>query len=91
MPTDPDIEAGGYPALAALINSSPSHTFQIFRRFGSLNVRCLLYLQDEICELEAALNEYDSHQEKSTSRRHDQHPDRGNLIRHITGRLTEYS
>lgn len=82
---------GGYPELAALINSSPSHTFQLFRRFGTLNARCLLYLQEEICELESILAEYDASEHSSASRRYDQHPDRGKLISHITTKLSQYS
>ena len=83
--------AGGYPALAELINSSPSHTFQLFRRFGSLNARCLLYLQDELCELEETLQNFDNSQHDAGSRRYDQHPRRGDLIRHITTKIDEYS
>ena len=82
---------GGYPALAAFMNGSPSHTFQIYRRFGTLNARCLLYMQDELCELEGILCGYDATQHSSASRRYDQHPERGNLIAYITPKLAEYS
>jgi len=84
-------QPGGYPELAAFMNGSPSHTFQIYRRFGTLNARCLLYMQDELCELEGILCDYDATQHSSASRRYDQHPERGNLIAYITPKLAEYS
>ena len=81
----------GYPALSVFINSSPSHTFQLFRRFGDLNARCLLYLQDEIAELEDILKGYDREDHNSKSRRHDQHYDRGHILQVITEKLAFYS
>lgn len=87
----PHFENGGYRELSEFINGSPSHTFQIFRRFGTLNVRCLLYMQDELSELEAKLAEYDASEFGSLSRRYDQHPERGALINHITQKVREYS
>ena len=91
MPEQLSKAPGGYPKLAALMNSSPSDAYQICRRFGNLNSRCLLYLQDELSELESILQQYDSSEHQSTSRRYDQHPDRGNLIAHITTKITQYS
>src|SRR5579859_6245375 len=82
---------GGYPQLSAFVNSSPSHTFQLFRRFGMLNARCLLYLQDEICEMENELALIDASTYHSDTRRYDSHPTRHELIRQITAKITEYS
>ena len=45
---------GGYPKLADFL--SRYQGFAIFRRFGALNTRNLLYLQVEILELEIELN-----------------------------------
>jgi len=82
---------GGYPQLSAFVASSPSHTFQIFRRFGALNARCLLYLQDELCELEHDLEHMDTSEYDSGTRRFDQHPERAAKIKLITAKITEYS
>jgi hypothetical protein len=43
----------GYPRLACHMNAHPSSS--IFRRFGSLNYRNLLYLQAELAQLEEQL------------------------------------
>ncbi|MCJ1385585.1 hypothetical protein MMC17_008708 [Xylographa soralifera] len=45
---------GGYPKLADFLSRHKG--FAIFRRFGALNTRNLLYLQVEILELEIELN-----------------------------------
>ena len=45
----------GYPKLSKLMGSSPAVT--IFRRFSTLNIQNLLYLQAEINELEDEINE----------------------------------
>jgi hypothetical protein len=82
---------GGYAALSAFVNSSPSNTFQIFRRFGTLNARCLLYLQDELCQLEQELEVMDAMPHDCGTRRFEQHPDRATHIRKITAKITEYS
>jgi hypothetical protein len=87
----PGVTPGGYRALSAFVNSSQSHTFQIFRRFGDLNARCLLYLQDELCELESSLADMDKSQEGSETRRFDAHPERPALLQQITSKITEYS
>lgn len=51
-----------YSSLANFIDSDRDHTASIFRRFGRLTARNLLYLQSELLELEAkqsALDEGD--------------------------------
>jgi hypothetical protein len=82
---------GGYLALSAFVNISPSSTFQIFRRFGTLNARCLLYLQNELCQLEEQLEVMDVTPHDCGTRRFDQHPERAAHIRKITEKITEYS
>ncbi|KAL8657937.1 MAG: hypothetical protein Q9226_001432 [Calogaya cf. arnoldii] len=47
----------GYPKVAAFANADPS--FLIYRKFGWLHNRSLLYLQDEIVALEHKLNKLD--------------------------------
>jgi hypothetical protein len=83
--------AGGYPALSAFVSSSPSHTFQIFRRFGTLNARCLLYLQDELCQLEHELEVIDAMPHDCGTRRFEKHPERAAHIHKITEKIAEYS
>ena len=51
--------AKGYPSLAAFIASDKEKSTQIYRRFTRLGARNLLYLQDELAELEARLDEFD--------------------------------
>ncbi|KAI1207922.1 uncharacterized protein F4807DRAFT_170533 [Annulohypoxylon truncatum] len=55
----------GYELLASKLSISPAnqsgpHLRPIFRRFEMLNHRLLLYLQDEICELEEQLRRLDA-------------------------------
>ncbi|KAI1089242.1 hypothetical protein F5B19DRAFT_485340 [Rostrohypoxylon terebratum] len=55
----------GYELLASKLSISPAnqsgpHLRPIFRRFEMLNHRLLLYLQDEICELEEQLHRLDA-------------------------------
>ena len=45
----------GYEKLAALLSSS--HGLQIFRRFGALQTKNILYLQAELTALEAQLKD----------------------------------
>ena len=47
----------GYPKFAAYINSDPD--FRIYRRFGTLRNRVILYKQLELAELEQQLNALD--------------------------------
>ncbi|KAI9834099.1 MAG: hypothetical protein M1819_003384 [Sarea resinae] len=48
----------GHPSLSAFLASDPD--LQVYRRFDRLAARNLLYLQSEILELEAALDECDA-------------------------------
>lgn len=51
----------GYDTLAAAIDSRGDAFLKpIYRKFETLNNRILLYLQDEICELEGELRELDN-------------------------------
>jgi hypothetical protein len=49
--------ASGYPRLAAFVDSDPN--FMIYRRFGYLRTRLLLYHQDVLWEKERDLDELD--------------------------------
>ncbi|MCJ1234589.1 hypothetical protein MMC14_002550, partial [Varicellaria rhodocarpa] len=58
----------GYPKIAFLMSKSPE--FSIFRRYGALNAKNLLYLQAELKNLEAKLHDFETADESS------QHEDR---------------
>ena len=49
--------ARGYPLLAAFLDSNEN--FMIYRRFGFLHARLLLYKQDELRSMEEELNDMD--------------------------------
>lgn len=55
--TSVELYPKGYPRLAAYIDSDSDTA--LFRRFGILSARNLLYLQAELTELEARLNALD--------------------------------
>ncbi|KAL9119124.1 MAG: hypothetical protein Q9187_004320 [Circinaria calcarea] len=55
----------GYPRVAAFLDSDAS--FTIYRRFGFLHARLLLYKQDELRELEDELREMDKRDWKDDS------------------------
>ncbi|KAI4279624.1 MAG: hypothetical protein L6R38_004980 [Xanthoria sp. 2 TBL-2021] len=51
----------GYPQLASTISSQPDSVLKpVYRKFETLNNRILLYLQDEISELESDINGLDA-------------------------------
>jgi hypothetical protein len=54
---------GGWPQLAAFINSADDLT--MFRRFGRAHCRILLHLEAEITILERKLDALDTHDAKS--------------------------
>ena len=53
----PPVRLNGFPSLAHFIGGDSSEA--IFRRFGDLSARNLLYLQSELHQLQAELREYD--------------------------------
>ncbi|KAF2640119.1 hypothetical protein P280DRAFT_498897 [Massarina eburnea CBS 473.64] len=57
----------GYPNLAAFLDSDES--FMVYRRFGFIQARLLLEKQDELRELEEALDRLDKKEEKADFRR----------------------
>jgi len=63
VPTDqPKSNVAGYELLASKLSSIPRGTdtlIPIYRKFETLNNRILLYLQDEICEIEEDLRKLD--------------------------------
>ncbi|KAK4185318.1 hypothetical protein QBC35DRAFT_454390 [Podospora australis] len=83
-------DRGGYAELSWFMNSSPDQNFNLIRRFGRLNTRCILYLQDELTEMEAALDEMDK-EYGSVTRRYDQHPDRPALINLVQDKIQTYN
>lgn len=87
----------GYPSLSDFIGSDA--VFFIFRRFNALAARNLLYMQDELCELEEKLriiDEADFHTRTSNSRwglgsrRHDTNTERRLIMKDIESRLKAY-
>lgn len=81
----------GYPSLTAFMNLEPK--FDMFRRFGRLRIRALLYKQDELVELEEQLELVDSRdrvQLHLSSRRHDRNKARKDLLDQIDKKLAEY-
>lgn len=48
----------GYRAYSSFLASDDN--FLVFRRFGNLNARVLLFLQDQICRFEERLEELDA-------------------------------
>ncbi|KAF1353285.1 hypothetical protein BDV97DRAFT_111825 [Delphinella strobiligena] len=74
----------GYPRLAAFVNSDKD--FVVFRGFGELQARILLYKQDEIVLLEERLHSVDSNETSAynlNARRHDQNVERRDLVSEI--------
>lgn len=63
IPTDlPKSNIAGYELLASKLSSNPrgkDTLIPIYRKFETLNNRILLYLQDEICEIEEDLRKLD--------------------------------
>ncbi|KAI4104672.1 MAG: hypothetical protein LQ339_003750 [Xanthoria mediterranea] len=86
----------GYPKIAALANADPS--FLIYRKFGWLHNRLLLYLQDELVALEYKLNKLDrntfanDNDVKLKSRREDYNNPglRRDTVKQIAEKLKEY-
>ncbi|KAL8769160.1 MAG: hypothetical protein Q9209_004794 [Squamulea sp. 1 TL-2023] len=86
----------GYPKVAAFANADPS--FLIYRKFGWLHNRLLLYLQDELATLEIKLDKLDQrtfvheNDKKLKSRRQDfGSPSlRRNVVKQIAEKLKEY-
>ncbi|KAL8807456.1 MAG: hypothetical protein Q9223_001242 [Gallowayella weberi] len=86
----------GYPKVAAFENADPS--FLIYRKFGWLHNRLLLYLQDELAELEYKLDKLDKEtfsdddDIKLSSRRDDWtgRSLRRDLVKQIAQKLEEY-
>ena len=89
-----DDYAEGYGKLAAFIDCDPN--FRIYRKFGWLHSRVLLYIQDELRELEEELEDIDAWEAKSGNdlklrcRRADDNTERLELIAKIKEKLDEY-
>jgi len=67
-PKDPlDDLVTGYPKLAGHMELEPEAA--IFRRFGALNARNLLYLQCELCSLEKRLRQIEREDNRKSGRK----------------------
>lgn len=86
----------GYRGYSEFISSDKSAL--IFRRFGTLNARVLLLLQDQISQLETKLKALDTQHSKKSARdihngsfRMEEVPQRTELLLEIHGKLKEYN
>jgi hypothetical protein len=86
----------GYRGFSAFIASD--NDFLIFRRFGSLNARLLLYLQDQIAVLEEKLGKLEEHHMSDEAKnihhgsfRQEELPERTELLEAIDKKVREYS
>ncbi|KAL8866872.1 MAG: hypothetical protein Q9198_008727 [Flavoplaca austrocitrina] len=58
---EPYAKKAGYPQIASAISSQPDSVLKpVYRKFETLNNRILLYLQDEISELESDIHGLDA-------------------------------
>ena len=85
----------GYPALSEWMASS--NDFYVLRKFATVSARTLLYLQDEIAQLEKELGQLDEQTRMeemgkgmSGSFKRDRHNRRGEIMRQMPGRLNTY-
>jgi hypothetical protein len=94
---DSELVPRGYPALAAFMGSD--NDFFVFRKFNNLAARGLLYLQDELIELEEKLDLLDIEESRAGSqasllnlhsRRQDRNQTRKELMQLITNKLQVY-
>lgn len=86
----------GYKGYSEFISSDKNAL--IFRRFGTLNARVLLLLQDQITQLEARLNRLDAQHSKKSAKdihngsfRQEEVPERTEILLQIHEKLKEYS
>jgi hypothetical protein len=91
------LNVGGYSALASFMSSD--RIFNIFRRFDSLAIRNILYLQDELSEIEeriASLDEADSTDGSHSalvslsSRRHDANDNRKTVMAELKVKIIDF-
>jgi hypothetical protein len=97
-PVEPRNPTGGYASLSSFMASDK--VFAIFRRFDVIAIRSLLYLQDELVELEESLHELDQADMNDGtpfdlwrlhSRRGDNNSERNEILVEIREKLKEYS
>lgn len=86
----------GYHGYSTFLSSDDD--FCNFRRFDKLNIRTILFLQDEISQLEERLDDIDTKYSKreapdqnNGSFRKDTVQERADLLSQIRDRLEEYS
>lgn len=78
----------GYAALSRYMDLSSE--LGVIRRFGTLHYRNLLYLQDELMELEERLHERDRMDGEHGSRRRDRDQVRAGLMLQLRKKLRQY-
>jgi hypothetical protein len=88
----------GYPRVAAFIDSDIDTV--LFRRFGTLHARALLYKEVELTDLESRLDQLDREDRKNNNRWRTQwslHHNNGNgnearknLMNEVNGKLLQY-
>jgi hypothetical protein len=80
----------GYERLSRLMNSD--NDFLVFRKFGELNVRNILYLQDRLSDITEKLAREDEKPDpKPGTRRWDDNRTRADLLQNAEGLLQRYS
>lgn len=91
-PVQPVVVTGGlvkgYAALSQFMDTSTE--LGVVRRFGALHYRNLLYLQDELMELEERLGIRDSMAGEHGCRRRDQDQVRAGLMQQLRVKLRQY-
>jgi hypothetical protein len=92
-----NLHSGGYSSLSSFMSSDK--VFSIFRRFDELSTRNLLFLQDELGELESRLAELDKADLESGnetrlislhSRRFDGNQGRKDIMKEVRVKIGEY-
>jgi hypothetical protein len=81
----------GYPRYAALLSADPA--YHIYRKFSRLRQRLLLLKQDEIVQLEAALDELDQKESNGLFRgcsRSDMNGERLGRLQELGKAMAEY-
>jgi hypothetical protein len=80
----------GYPRMAARMGLIPETA--MFRRFGALNCRNILYLQNELCQLECDLQKLEwADSASTTGMKRDGDAKQRDLVMRLRTTLREYS
>lgn len=77
----------GYPAVCNFMGTEPD--FLVFRRFTNLSIRNILYIQDQLQEIEEELTIIDA-EYPATTRREDGHSRRKELMHELQVLIVKY-